>query len=106
VSQGPHVEDEVAIDDEAEVEPVGAKLCHQFPVSIVTDGQGLNITVVSSQYTVIRYGSTIRSRKSCALRASPSGPSHRARGGRAPSWADHPAARLRGSGRMTGLAST
>ncbi|VBA57283.1 WS/DGAT/MGAT family O-acyltransferase [Mycobacterium attenuatum] len=25
----------------------GAKLCHQFPVSIVTDGQGLNITVVS-----------------------------------------------------------
>lgn len=24
-----------------------AKLCHQFPVSIVTDGQGLNITVVS-----------------------------------------------------------
>jgi diacylglycerol O-acyltransferase len=31
-------------------EPVyfaGAQLCHQFPVSIVTDGQGLNITVVS-----------------------------------------------------------
>ena len=25
----------------------GAKLCHQFPVSIVLDGQGLNITVVS-----------------------------------------------------------
>ncbi|OBF85427.1 diacylglycerol O-acyltransferase [Mycobacterium sp. 852002-51163_SCH5372311] len=25
----------------------GAKLAHQFPVSIVTDGQGLNITVVS-----------------------------------------------------------
>lgn len=25
----------------------GAQLCHQFPVSIVTDGQGLNITVVS-----------------------------------------------------------
>jgi WS/DGAT/MGAT family acyltransferase len=25
----------------------GARLCHQFPVSIVTDGQGLNITVVS-----------------------------------------------------------
>jgi diacylglycerol O-acyltransferase len=25
----------------------GAKLCHQFPVSIVTEGQGLNITVVS-----------------------------------------------------------
>jgi diacylglycerol O-acyltransferase len=25
----------------------GAKLCHQFPVSIVTDGLGLNITVVS-----------------------------------------------------------
>jgi diacylglycerol O-acyltransferase / wax synthase len=25
----------------------GAKLCHQFPVSIVTDGQGLNITVAS-----------------------------------------------------------
>jgi WS/DGAT/MGAT family acyltransferase len=25
----------------------GAKLCHQFPVSIVTDGQGLNITVQS-----------------------------------------------------------
>jgi diacylglycerol O-acyltransferase / wax synthase len=25
----------------------GAKLCHQFPVSIVTDGQGLNTTVVS-----------------------------------------------------------
>ena len=25
----------------------GAKLCHQFPVSIVTDGQGLNITVTS-----------------------------------------------------------
>lgn len=25
----------------------GAKLCHQFPLSIVTDGQGLNITVVS-----------------------------------------------------------
>jgi diacylglycerol O-acyltransferase / wax synthase len=25
----------------------GAKLSHQFPVSIVTDGQGLNITVVS-----------------------------------------------------------
>jgi hypothetical protein len=25
----------------------GAKLLHQFPVSIVTDGQGLNITVVS-----------------------------------------------------------
>lgn len=25
----------------------GAKLCHQFPVSIVTDGQGLNVTVVS-----------------------------------------------------------
>ncbi|AGZ53527.1 WS/DGAT/MGAT family O-acyltransferase [Mycobacterium kansasii] len=25
----------------------GSKLCHQFPVSIVTDGQGLNITVVS-----------------------------------------------------------
>ncbi len=25
----------------------GAKLCHQFPVSIVTDGLGLNITIVS-----------------------------------------------------------
>jgi diacylglycerol O-acyltransferase / wax synthase len=25
----------------------GAQLCHQFPVSIVTDGQGLNVTVVS-----------------------------------------------------------
>src|SRR5215204_4334153 len=25
----------------------GAKMAHQFPVSIVTDGQGLNITVVS-----------------------------------------------------------
>jgi diacylglycerol O-acyltransferase / wax synthase len=25
----------------------GAQLCHQFPVSIVTDGQGLNITVAS-----------------------------------------------------------
>jgi len=25
----------------------GAKLCHQFPVSIVADGQGLNITVTS-----------------------------------------------------------
>ena len=25
----------------------GAQLCHQFPVSIVTDGQGLNITVMS-----------------------------------------------------------
>ncbi|MDH6243734.1 wax ester/triacylglycerol synthase family O-acyltransferase [Mycobacterium sp. OTB74] len=25
----------------------GAQLCHQFPVSIVTEGQGLNITVVS-----------------------------------------------------------
>ena len=25
----------------------GAKLAHQFPVSIVTDGQGLNITVAS-----------------------------------------------------------
>jgi diacylglycerol O-acyltransferase / wax synthase len=25
----------------------GAKLCHQFPISIVTDGQGLNITMVS-----------------------------------------------------------
>lgn len=25
----------------------GAQLCHQFPVSIVADGQGLNITVVS-----------------------------------------------------------
>jgi diacylglycerol O-acyltransferase len=25
----------------------GAQLCHQFPVSIVTDGQGLNITVTS-----------------------------------------------------------
>jgi WS/DGAT/MGAT family acyltransferase len=25
----------------------GAKMCHQFPVSIVTDGQGLNITVQS-----------------------------------------------------------
>ena len=25
----------------------GAQLQHQFPVSIVTDGQGLNITVVS-----------------------------------------------------------
>jgi diacylglycerol O-acyltransferase len=25
----------------------GAQLCHQFPVSIVTDGQGLNSTVVS-----------------------------------------------------------
>ena len=25
----------------------GAKMCHQFPVSLITDGQGLNITVVS-----------------------------------------------------------
>ena len=25
----------------------GAQLCHQFPVSIVTDGQGLNITLAS-----------------------------------------------------------
>jgi diacylglycerol O-acyltransferase / wax synthase len=25
----------------------GAQLCHQYPVSIVTDGQGLNVTVVS-----------------------------------------------------------
>jgi diacylglycerol O-acyltransferase / wax synthase len=26
----------------------GAQLCHTFPVSIVADGQGLNITVASS----------------------------------------------------------
>ena len=25
----------------------GAKMCHQFPVSLITDGQGLNITAVS-----------------------------------------------------------